>query len=222
MQDWGWMESPHLISGIWLLLLFTETRIRVTKNVHELSSCKIHKLPTRKKSHWMIDDLDIVDSKRGFFSSGSYFVHLWRQRSSDQDDHKGKKSYNETCFQNPQSCSWLVIWQNQFGPQDPNQTLWHQTPTRRHTDQREISQRDEWNNLLRLVNISHFSSINSFKAMSKRTQGDAGEERVTAKSKPMMNLVSRYIVSDPIVLASTVSENPENTKLKVRKYLWAR
>ena len=51
--------------------------------------------------------------------------------------------------------------------------------------------RDEWNHLLCLFNISHFSSIISHKSMSKRTQEDAGEERVTAKSKPMMNLVSR-------------------------------
>ena len=39
-----------------------------------------------------------------------FCISLWRQRSSDQDDHKGKKPYNETCFQNPQSCSWLVVW----------------------------------------------------------------------------------------------------------------
>ena len=51
-----------------------------------------------------------------------------------------------------------------------------------------------------------------FKAMSKRTQEDAGEERVTAKSKPMTNLVSRCRVRDPTVLASTASENPGNTK----------
>ena len=50
--------------------------------------------------------------------------------------------------------------------------------------------RDEWNHLLCLFNISHFSSNNKRKAMSKRTQEDAGEERVTAKSKPMTNLVS--------------------------------
>ena len=50
--------------------------------------------------------------------------------------------------------------------------------------------RDEWNHLLCLFNITHFSSINSLEAMSKRTQEDANEERVTAKSKSMMNLVS--------------------------------
>ena len=76
--------------------------------------------------------------------------------------------------------------------------------------------RDE-NHLLCLFNISHFSSINSAKAMSKRTQEDAGEERVTAKSKPMTNLVSRCRVRDPTVLASTASENPENTKSESQK-----
>ena len=72
--------------------------------------------------------------------------------------------------------------------------------------------RAEWNHLLCLFNISHFSSINSLEAMSKRTQEDAGEERVAAKSKPMMNLVSRYSVRDPNVLASTASESPVKTK----------
>ena len=63
-----------------------------------------------------------------------------------------------------------------------------------------------------LFNIRHFSSIDSLKAMSKRTQEDAGEERVTAKSKPMMNLVSRYRVGGPNVLASIASESPGKTK----------
>ena len=52
----------------------------------------------------------------------------------------------------------------------------------------------------------------SVKAMSKRTQEDANEERVTAKSRPMTNLVSRCRVWDPTVLASTASEKPVNTK----------
>ena len=55
--------------------------------------------------------------------------------------------------------------------------------------------------------------------MSKRTQEDAGEERVTAKSKPMMNLVSRYRVRDPNVRASTASESQGKPNLKVRMYL---
>ena len=58
--------------------------------------------------------------------------------------------------------------------------------------------RDEWNHLLCLFNISRFSSINSVKAMSKRTQEDAGKERVR--------------VRDPTVLASIASKNLGNTK----------
>ena len=77
--------------------------------------------------------------------------------------------------------------------------------------------RDEWNHVLCLSNISHFSSTNSLEVMSKRTQEDAGEERVTAKSKPMMNSVSRCRVRDPTVLASTASEIPGNTKSESHK-----
>ena len=42
--------------------------------------------------------------------------------------------------------------------------------------------RDEWNHLLCLFNMSHVSSINKCKAMSKRTQEDAGEGRVKIKA----------------------------------------
>ena len=72
--------------------------------------------------------------------------------------------------------------------------------------------RDEWNHLLCLFNIGHFSSTNCSEVMSKRTPKDSGEERVTAKSKPMMNLVSRCSEKTPDVLASTASESPEKTR----------
>ena len=72
--------------------------------------------------------------------------------------------------------------------------------------------RDEWNHLLCLFNISHFRSTNCLEVMSKRTQEDASEERVTAKSKPMMILVSRCSIRNPSVLASTASESLVKTK----------
>ena len=43
------------------------------------------------------------------------------------------------------------------------------------------------NHLSSLLSISHFNSTECSEVMSKRTQKDRGEERVTAKSKPMMN-----------------------------------
>ena len=70
---------------------------------------------------------------------------------------------------------------------------------------------DEWNHLLCLFNNSHFSSTHCSEVMSKRMQKDSGEERVTAKSKPMMNLVSRCSERTPDVLASTASESPVKT-----------
>ena len=72
--------------------------------------------------------------------------------------------------------------------------------------------RDEWNHLLCLFNISHFSSAECSEVMSQRTQKDSGEERVTAKSKPMMNFVSRCSEMTPAVLSSTASESPVKTR----------
>ena len=46
--------------------------------------------------------------------------------------------------------------------------------------------RDEWNHLLCLFNTSHFSSTDCPEVMSTRMQEEWGEERVTAKSRPMM------------------------------------
>ena len=69
--------------------------------------------------------------------------------------------------------------------------------------------RDEWNHLLCLFNINHFSSADCSEVMSKRTQKDSGEERVTAKSKPMIYLVSRCSERTPDVLHSTASQKAQ-------------
>ena len=67
--------------------------------------------------------------------------------------------------------------------------------------------RDEWNHLLTLFNISHFSSTACIAAMAKRAQQESGEERVTAKSRPMMNLTARM----PSIGSSSTSSNPGKT-----------
>ena len=67
--------------------------------------------------------------------------------------------------------------------------------------------RDEWNHLLNLFNISHFSSTACTAAMAKRAQQGSGEERLTAKSRPMMNLTARM----PSVVSSSTSSNPVRT-----------
>ena len=67
--------------------------------------------------------------------------------------------------------------------------------------------RDEWNHLLTLFNISHFSSTASLAAMAKRAQQNSEEGRVTAKSRPMMNLTARM----PSIMSSSASTNPGGT-----------
>ena len=64
--------------------------------------------------------------------------------------------------------------------------------------------RDEWNHLLCLFNISHFSSTVCSDTMAKRSQQDSGGERVTEKSRPMMNLTARA----PSHVSSSTSVSP--------------
>ena len=73
--------------------------------------------------------------------------------------------------------------------------------------------RDEWNHLLCLFNISHFSSTVCSDTMAKRSQQDSGEERVTAKSRPMMSLIAR---TPSFVSSSTsVSRGRNITEVKI-------
>ena len=65
--------------------------------------------------------------------------------------------------------------------------------------------RDEWNHMLNLFNISHYSSTVCSDTMAKRSQHDSREERVTAKSRPMMNLIARA----PSHVSSSTSVSPE-------------
>ena len=64
--------------------------------------------------------------------------------------------------------------------------------------------RDEWNHLLYLFNISHFNSTVCSETMAKRLQQDSREERVTAKSRPMLSLIARV----PSNVSSSTSASP--------------
>ena len=67
-----------------------------------------HKLPTRKKSHGMIDDLDNVDflSSNVHSSLKEALLYIFEDNEAViKMIIKGRRPYKETCFQNPQSCS---------------------------------------------------------------------------------------------------------------------
>ena len=77
--------------------------------------------------------------------------------------------------------------------------------------------RDERNNLLNLRNISHFSSVccsQNFSSpscpetMVKRMQQGNGEDKIKAKSKPTLNLVSHTAASSLAVPSSGAFSRP--------------
>ena len=68
--------------------------------------------------------------------------------------------------------------------------------------------RDEWNHLLRLFNIRIFSSASCPQTMLKRIQDETGEERIMAKSRPTLNLVSRTVASSSTAQSSSASNVP--------------
>ena len=225
MQDWGWTVYPRLIYGIWSSKFFLETPVSVIKNGETRTRTQFvstrRKLPMRMKFHGMIDDLDNVH----FISSNV---------------HSSCKEVLLYIFEDNEAVIKMII-------KGRSPTMRHVSRTHRValdslSDRIKLDHkiqikyiatknqlvdtltkgnftRDEWNHLLCLFDISHFRSINCLEAMSKRTKEDAGEERVTAKSKPMMNLVSRYSVMEPNVLAPIASESSGKTRSESQKVL---
>ena len=109
-------------------------------------------------------------------------------------------------------CLTELIWTRRF------KTSYMSTPNTNSADilTKGNFTRDEWNNLLHLFNISHFSSLccsqnfsltSCTKTMAKRMQEQEGENRIVAKSKPtMMNLA--FAVST----SSSTVQNPVASK----------
>ena len=136
------------------------------------------------------------------------FTFLKMMKRGDQDDHQRQKSNNETRIPNPQSCAWLVIWQNQPGPKDPNQIRWHQKTNFADILTKDNFTRDDWRNLLHRFNISIFRSVSCLETMSKRMQQGTGGEKIVPKSKPMLNLVSHAAASSSTASSSSASNRP--------------
>ena len=72
----------------------------------------VHRRHKSQKKIDVMEDIDSVPSNVQSARQEALLYVFWGQWSSDQDDHERKESYNETCFQNPQSCSWLVVRSN--------------------------------------------------------------------------------------------------------------
>ena len=138
-----WDQTGFLLSiyGIWSSQ-FLETRIRVIKHGEICARTNlrfVQHLTQIKTNSISWNDLWYGQCwfyflKRQFFSPGSFVVCVWRQRSSDQDDYKGKKPDNDMFPETTElpwiGCSIETIW-----TPNPNQIHWHQKPTRWHADE---------------------------------------------------------------------------------------
>ena len=112
---------------------------------------------------------------------GLHWRDLLPHRRSDQDDHWWKESYNETRFQNPQRCAWLVVRSNQLGQKNLNQVHRHQKPLCRHLNQRKFH---TWTSgiICCVCSISAISVLQfALLQWQNRAQQQSGEGRVTAK-----------------------------------------
>ena len=94
---------------------------------------------------------------------------------------------------------WLFD-RNRLDPKNSDPLHWHQTHQLADMLTKGNFTRDEWNNLLRWFNISHFSStcctknfslISCF-TMAKRKQDQKEEERVVSKSRPAAMKISSF------------------------------
>ena len=176
--------------------------------------CPPHTIHKHKQSRRVINDLDNVD----FIPSNVKSSHQEALLYVFEDNEavikmiiKGRSpTMRHVSRTHRVALDWLFDRIN-LDPQNPNQIHWHQNQLADMLTKGNFT-RDEWNHLLCLFNISHFSSTSCLEVMSKRTQEDVGEEKVTATSKPMTNLVSRCSVRGPDVLASTALESPGTTR----------
>ena len=178
-----------------------------------------HTIQKRKQSHGMINDLDNVDSIPSNVQSSHQEALLYVFEDNEAVIKMIIKGRSPTMRHVSRTFRTALDWLFDRINLDPRIQIKYIDTKNQLADilTKGNFTRDEWNHLLCLFNISHFSSFNGVKAMSKRTQEDEGEERVTAKSKPMTNLVSRCRVRGPTVLASNASENSANTKSESQK-----
>ena len=173
-----------------------------------------HTIQRRKQSHGMINDLDNVDFIPSNVNSSHQEVLLYVFEDNEAALKMIIKGRSPTIRHVSRTHRVALDWLFDRIILDPKIQIKYIDTKNQLADilTKGNFTHDEWNHLLCLFNINHFSSINGPEAMSKRTQKDSGEERVTAKSKPMMNLVSRRSERNPDVLASPASQSPGKTR----------
>ena len=151
-----------------------------------------HKSPTRKKIHGKIDDLNNVDFVSSNVNSSRKEALLYVFEDNEAVIKMITKGRSPTMRHVSRTHRVALDWLFDRINLDPKIQIKYIDTKNQLADIRTKGNftRDEWNHLLCLFNISHFSS----------------------SSKPMMNLLSRYSAIYPNVLASTASESSVKTR----------
>ena len=207
------MENPRLIYGIWSSQFFTETRIRVIQNgeTRLWTNVKFVQHLTQFKNEDNLKEWSMIWTMLILFPQTSILLVMklccMCLRRSQREEARQWDMFPEPTELLLIGCLIESIWT----PKSESSTFDTKNQLADMLTKGNFT-RDEWNHLLCLFNISHFSSTTCSEVLSKRTRKDSGEERVTAKPKPMMNLVSRCSVRNPDVLASTALQSPGKTR----------
>ena len=167
------------------------------------------KSPTRKKIHGKIDDLNIVTFSSSNVHSSRQEALLYVFEDSVAVINMITKERSPTMRHVFRTHRVALDWLFDRINLDPKTQITYIDTMNQLADilTKGNFTRDEWSHLLCLFNITNCSEV-----MSKRTQKDSGEERVTSKSMPMMTLVSRCSARNLEMLASTASESPGKTR----------
>ena len=163
------------------------------------SKTKIRKVERRQKVD-QSSDVDCVPTNTHSHNKSQLYIFDYNEAVIKMII-EGRSPHDETCVQNEQSCSWLVVQQNQFGTKIQIKYVNTNNQLADILTKGSFS-RDEWDNLLSFFNImsfsmyscSHFSNfladdlhpIGKQNAMSKRSQKTTSNEGApTAKEKSM-------------------------------------
>ena len=219
MQVYAWMEFPLLICGIWLLkcCILLPTNLRNPKRKCRETCCMTHhqeKTPTAKLR--LQFSTTIVNYATSIMFRQTWallvlahcFTFLKIMKRWSRWWSKAEVPQWDTCAKNPQICAWWVFRQSQLGPKNPNQICWHQKPTtRRHTDKVQFH---TWRvaQSSPSVQYQHFSALPAAPKRCRKMQEGTGEDRIVAKSKPTLNLVSQTAASSSRAPSSSASNRP--------------
>ena len=174
-------------------------------NQREVRS-KPHTIQKRKQSQRVINDLDNVDFIPSNVKSSRQEALLYVFEDNEAVINMIIKGRSPTMRHVSRTLRVALDWLFDRNSLDPKNQIKYIDTKNQLADMPTKGNftRDEWNHLLCLFNISHFSFTVCSEEMAKRAQQDSGEERVTAKSRPMMSLIARA----PSTLSSSTSERP--------------